>query len=398
MKIKKIIISLILCSLFSLESLLTVSADGFVPNAITAQSNAVSDNSIMNDVTSESAILVETNTKTVIADKNAYDKRPIAHLAKLMTVLITAEKIENGDISIDDKVTVSANANSKGSPQIWLDIGERISIDELLKAITVGNANDACTALGEKLGGSETKFIDMLNTRAKELGMNDTFFADVCGNDENTVSTAYDLSVLAAELLKHKCLTEYFSTWMCNVRSNAVELVSTNRLIRTYNGCNGLKSCGSQYSGECVIATAKRGNMSICCVMLGAETDDLKFSEAKSVMDYGFTSYSVYEPEINDDILQKIKIKNGEKLEASVKLDGLSAIVVPRGTSSQINCDFKREEMLEAPVKTGDKVGSVIFSNDGNEILRCNIVVDESVDKMGILYAFKKILFNLLYV
>ena len=398
MKIRKLIFICVMCVVLGVYSPFCALPDGVNQNIQSAQSDAISNNSIMDNISAESAILVETTTGTVIAEKNSHEIMPISHLAKLMTALITAEKLESGKLAIDDIVTVSSNANSKGAPQIWLDVGEKITVEELLKSITIGNANDACTALAEKIGGTEEKFVQLMNEKAKELGMINTKFENSTGTSENTVSTAYDLSVLASELLKYDSLTIYFTTWIDNVRHEAVELVSTNRLIRTYNGCNGLKSCASQAAGECIITTSNRGNMDICAVILNSKDNDGKFSDAKTVMDYGFTNFEIYEPEFGDEILENIKINNGEELEADVKLQGLSNILIPRGTYSQISCEFDRKESIDAPVKEGTKIGKVAFINGENEILTCDIVVDQTVKKIGIFFAVKRILLNMLCV
>ena len=398
MKFKKAILILFVCFVFQMCCTVPVFSDGDSDNVQAAQSNILSDNSIMENVSAEAAILVETTTGTVIAEKNSNEQRPISHLAKLMTVLITAEKLESGKLSLDDSVTVSSNANSKNAPQIWLDVGEKISVEELLKSITIGNANDACTALAEKIGGTEEKYVQLMNKKAKTLGMSNTKFVDCTGTSENTVSTAFDLSILASELLKYQDLTPYFTTWIDNVRNNSVELVSTNRLIRTFNGCNGLKSCSSKDAGECIISTANRGDMSVCVVLLGSSNDDVKFSEAKIVMDYCFTDYEIYEPELKDEILDKIKINNGEKLEIAVKLDNLSNVLIPSGTYKQIYCQFEREESIDAPVKMNEKVGKVSFYNGDSLILESDIVVSEKVDKIKMPFAIKRILLNLLYI
>ena len=396
-KIRIVIISVVyLC--ITLISPIYTNADGSDNPAEIAQSNSISNNEIFNNVSAKSGILFETTTQTVIAEKNSNEKRQIGHLAKLMTVLITEENIKNGKLKLTDKVTASANANSQNAPQIWLNAGEKITVDELLKAITIGNANDACVALAEKIGGNESKFLSIMNKKAKQLGMKNTYFADVGGNNENTVSTAYDLALLSRELLKHNDLTEYFTTWICSIRNKATELVSTNRLIRTYKDCIGLKSCASKLSGECLISTVKRNNMVICCVLISSESDDSKFSEAKSVMDYGFTTFEIYEPELSNEILKKIDLNNGEQLYANVKLNSLHNVLIPRGTYKQITCDFNREESVSAPVKKGQKIGTVTFKNDKEVILKSDIVIADDIRKIGVLFAFKKLLLNLLYM
>ena len=375
-----------------------VGADGGDNSAEIVQSNAISNNEIFKSVSSKAGILFETTTGTVIAEKSSNEKRPIGHLAKLMTVLLTQEQIKNGKLNLKDKVTASANANSQKAPQIWLNAGEKITVDELLKAITVGNANDACVALAEKIGGSETKFLSMMNDRAKLLRMKNTHFDDVCGNSEKTVSTAYDLALLSKELIKYSDLTSYFTTWICNIRNKATELVSINRHIRTYKGCLGLKSCASKIAGECLISVAKRGNMVLCSVLLDSQNDDSKFSDAKAVMDYGFTEYEIYEPEIDKEITEKIPVKNGEELNVDVKLKDLKPILIKRGISKQINCDFVKKESVQAPVAKGYKVGDVSFKIENKTIFKCDIVTKETVNKIGMAFAIKKILCNLLYI
>lgn len=398
MKLVKCGFIFIIISVVSAVSGLSVFADGMPENNASqaVQADVISDNSAMNDVSAKSAILVETSTGTIISEKNSRDKTSISHLAKLMTLLIIQEKIENGKLKLDDKVTVSANANSKGAPQIWLDVGETITVDELLKSITIGNANDACTALAEKIAGTEQDFVNLMNKKAKSLGMNDTNFTDCTGVDVKTVSTAYDLSLLTEELLKYEKLTPYLTTWMANVRNNAVELVSTNRLIRSYKGITGIKSCASKESGECLISSAKRGNMSVCAVVLGSSNDDSKFKEAKALMDYAFTSYEIYEPEIDEKALDKIKVVGGEQLNTKVKIDNLNNIVIPRGTYSQISCEFKRKESIKAPAKKNSKVGEIVFISGNEEILKCEIILPDEIRKNSFLFSLKRILLNLL--
>lgn len=384
------------CILITLIMPINALADGTAePQSQLAQADIISDNSVMNEVTARSAILIETSTGTVIAEKNSEEQISASHFAKLMTLLIAEEKINNGELDLQDKVTVSVNANSKGAPQVWLDVGETITVEELFKSITIGNANDGCTALAEKIGGTEEDFVALMNEKAKSLGMNNTDFNDCTGIGENTVSTAYDLSLLSAEILKYEDLIPYFTTWMTNIRNDAVELVSTNRLIRTYKGIIGLKSCASKASGECLITAAKRNNMTLCAVVLGSSNDDTKFSDAKALMDYAFTGYEIYEPEIDEKAVENIKVKGGEQLESEVKINNLTNIVIPRGTYSQITCEFKREEIIEAPAEKNCEVGEIVFQNGENEILKGKIVVKNEIKKNSFLFSFKRILLNL---
>lgn len=395
MNFKKSSIIVICCLVTWFNSISTL-ADGMpYINSQAVQAEIISDNSVMNDISAKSAILVEISTGTVIAEKNSTEKMSASHFAKLMTLLIAADKINADKLKLQDKVTVSANANSKGSPQIWLDIGEVITVDELLKSITIGNANDGCIALAEKIGGTEQDFVQLMNKKAESIGMHNTYFEDCTGISEKTVSTAYDLSLLSAEILKYNELIPYFTTWMDNVRNNGVELVSTNRLIRTYKGITGLKSCASKESGECVIATAKRGNMSLCSVILGSSNDNTKFSEAKNLMDFAFANYEIYEPEIDEKVLENVKVKGGEQLECEVKIINLTNIVIQKGSYSQITCQFDKKEIIEAPADENSAVGEIIFKIGENEILKGEIVVKDEIRRNSFLFSFKRILLNL---
>lgn len=387
---------IVICCLVTWFNSINALADGISNiNSQAVQAEIISDNSVMSEISAKSAILVEVSTGTVIAEKNSNEKMSASHFAKLMTLLIAAEKINANELKLEDQVTVSANANSKGSPQIWLDIGEIITVDELLKSITIGNANDGCTALAEKIGGTEQDFVQLMNEKADIIGMHNTYFADCTGISEKTVSTAYDLSLLSAEILKYNKLIPYLTTWMDNVRNNGVELVSTNRLIRTYKGITGLKSCASKESGECVIATAQRSNMSLCSVILNSSNDNTKFSDAKTLMDFAFANYEIYEPEIDEKILENVKVKGGERLECEVKISNLTNIVIQKGSYSQITCQFEKEEIIEAPAAENSTVGEIIFKNGESEILKGKIVVKDEIRKNSFLFSFKRILLNL---
>ncbi|MGN0622940.1 MAG: D-alanyl-D-alanine carboxypeptidase family protein [Oscillospiraceae bacterium] len=356
----------------------------------------VSETDLLDGITAQSAIVMESTTGTVLSEKNADEQRSISHLAKLMTLLIAAEKIDSGELSLDETVTVSAHANSMTGTQIWLEVGEKISVEELIKSITIGNANDGCVALAEKISGSEEEFVKLMNDKAKLLDMANTHFADSTGTDKETVSNARDLAVLANEIIKRDNFTHYFTTWIDNVRNQAVELVSTNRLIRTYKGITGLKSCSSADCGECLIATAKRNDMSVCVVLLGSVSDDDKFSEAKKLLDGAFSSYEIYTPEIDEEVFEKIKVTGGEKLEADVEVRGLEPIVIKKGTYPSVTCDFSKEESLSAPVSQGQNVGEIVYKLDDNVILKGDIVCKSKINKIGFSFALKKVLLNLL--
>jgi D-alanyl-D-alanine carboxypeptidase (penicillin-binding protein 5/6) len=348
-------------------------------------------------IEARSIYVCETNTGKVLCEQNSQEKMPMGHMAKLMTALIAAEELESGKLELTDEIVVSANANSKQGTQIWLDVGEKISVEELLKSITIGNANDACTALAEKMSGSEEAFVERMNKRAKRLNMKNTYFADSCGIDESTVSTAEDIAILSSNVVKHDNLSGYFLTWMDNVRCKVTELVNTNRLIRTYKGIKGLKSCSVNDVGECISACAKRDNLSICAVILGCKTQDDKFTYARNLLDTCFDKFRIYSPEIDEKLLENIKVIGGEKLEVGVKPKNLIDVVVPTGMQSQIEAVCDLPEAVEAPIKKDDVLAEIKYMNGDEDVLVAYIVADEDVKKMDFKCAVKKSLLNLLH-
>ncbi len=361
---------------------------------VSAETQSAED--LMSGITCDCAAVTESTTGTFLGGKKADEKRSVSHLAKLMTILIAAEKTASGEISPTDTVSVSAHANSMGGSQIWLDSGEKISVEELFRSITIGNANDACVALAEKIGGSEEGFVAMMNSRAKSLGMKNTHFADCTGISEKTVSTARDLCLLAAELVGHEELREYFTTWMDSVRDGKAELVSTNRLIRTYKGVTGLKSCASDMSGECLAASAKRGDMSVCVVILGAKDQDSKFADAKKLMDTAFSSFGIYVPQPDKKAYADVKVSGGESGSVPVEIKGADPVVLPSGELSSVVCEYRRAESLDAPVKKGDKVGEIVFKTPEKTVITGEIAAARQVDRITLGFAFKKVLLNLL--
>ncbi|MGN0632352.1 MAG: D-alanyl-D-alanine carboxypeptidase family protein [Oscillospiraceae bacterium] len=348
------------------------------------------------DINAASVYVCETESGTVLYEKNSAEQLPMGHMAKLMTVLITAEELEKGSVSLDEIVTVSANANSKQGTQIWLDAGEKISVEELLKSITIGNANDACTALAEHLSGTENGHIKRLNKRAKRLGMNDTYFADCCGTDKDTVSTAHDIAILSSKIAKYDNLTGYLTTWIDNVRCEAIELVSTNRMIRTYKGVKGTKSCNIAEVGESLSVTVKRRNFSICCVVFGCKDADSKFYYASKLLDGCFEKYRIFTPEIDKKYLKKIDIVNGRKLKLSVKPENFTSPVLKAEQLYDISQTFEIAENVNAPVQKGDELGKIVYTSGGEEVLVVRILAAETVEKMDFAFAFRMCLDNLL--
>ncbi len=390
--------------LLSLSAVMLISfafsafADGSDPDFEAYQAYSSTNGEILNGISAESAVVIETESRTVLAELNPDSVQSISHLAKLMTVLIAADKIDRGELSLEDTVITSAHANSMGGTQIWLNVGEEITVDELIKSVTVGNANDACVALGEKIAGSEEEFVFLMNERAAQLGMNNTVYADCTGMSEKTVSTAGDLALLSCEILKYDFLTPYFTTWIDYVRNQQTELVSTNRMIRTYKGVTGLKSCASAESGECLMVSAQRGDMSVCAVVLGSTSDEQKFADGKKALDGAFTAFEIYTPEIPDEVFEAVKVNGGEKMTAEVTVLNADPVIIPKGAYPSIECEFTKAESIDAPVDENQQLGTVTFTLNGENILEGRIVAKDKVKKIGFAFALKKVLLNLLHI
>lgn len=343
-------------------------------------------------------IAVECSTGQVLMEKNSAQVCEISHLAKLMLVLLAAEKIESGELSLTDTVTVSAKANSMPAPQIWLDKNEKISVEELIKAITIGNANDAAVALAEHIFGSTDETVNEMNCKAKSLDMDSTTYADVCGLDDRTLSNASDTAKLAVQLVKCDILTHYFTSWIDNVRGGKAELVNLNRLVRTYKGITGMKACSSSVAGECSVVTAKRGDMEIAVVVLGcperSQCDDI----AKKLLDMCFDVYSLYTPEISEEMLEKIPVLLGEKSKVKVGFGNLPAVVVPKGSSESIDIRFEKEKELSSPVSKGQVCGKLVCRYGDEVIYSADLVAKSGVKRKNLSFCIEKLLFYLLKI
>ena len=332
---------------------------------------------------SKSVILMEASTGKVLLEDNADSPLPPASVTKIMTLLIVMEAIENGKISFDDKVTVSNNAASMGGSQVYLEPGEEMSVDEMIKCVVVSSANDAAVALAEYVAGSEELFVEQMNKRAAELGMNNTHFENTNGLDDtvsNHVTSARDIAIMSRELIRHPKILEYSSIWMDTIRDGAFTLTNTNRLIRFYSGANGLKTGSTSKAGFCISATALRDNMQLIAVVMGAPNRDTRNEIAKKLLDYGFASYSVASFEPRE--LEPIRLLGG--LTDTVKIGyGEFSAIVGKGKASAVEKKITIPENLTAPVREGDVVGEVEYLLDGEVIGKADITALESADKIS---------------
>jgi D-alanyl-D-alanine carboxypeptidase (penicillin-binding protein 5/6) len=341
----------------------------------------------------KSAILIEANTRTVLYEKDADMALPPASVTKVMTMLLVMEAIDSGKISPEDTVTVSAYASKMGGSQVYLEEGEQMSVHELLKCVVVASANDACVALAEHIAGSEEAFVSMMNARARELKMEHTNFENTNGLDDDTknhVISARDIATMSAELIiNHPKILEYSSIWMDSIRGGAFGLTNTNRLIRFYNGANGLKTGSTSKAGFCISATAERDGVSLICVIMGAETRDVRNALATRLLDYGFANYGVYKHE--PEALDSLAVKCGTKNSVSVRYDAFE-ITLPKTDISKVKYTVTLPEYVTAPLKKGDAVGEVTFTLDGREIGKSPIYADEEISKISFMELWLRIL------
>ena len=343
-----------------------------------------------------SYILVEASSGKVLVEHNAKERMSPASITKIMTLLLVMEALEDGKITLEDNVTCSEHANSMGGTQIWLKVGETMSVHELLKAVVVSSANDATVALAEHVAGSEEGFTKLMNDRAKQLGMNDTTFTNATGfDDENHKTTAYDISLMSRELLKHQKIFEYTSIWMDSLRGGETQLVNTNKLIRFYKGANGLKTGTTVGAGYCLAATALRDGMQLIAVNLGSSTTDDRFFSARKLLDYGFANYEVTKPEISLEELTPVKVAHGTKREVSCEVANDNTMLLQKGQKSQIVQEVILEELVEAPIDEGQQIGKIVMKLDGEIVGECPVTAAEAVEKMTILKSLELFLKNL---
>ncbi len=355
---------------------------------------AISENTPKPDLALEckSAILMEAGTGQVLYEQNADEALPPASVTKVMTLLLVMEAIESGKISLDDTVRTSAHAAGMGGSQIYLKEGEEMSVEDMVKSVVIASANDAACALAEHISGSEEAFVREMNRRAAELGMKNTCFENTNGLDDtakNHLTSARDIAIMSRELIKHKKILEYSSIWMDTVRNGMFGLTNTNRLVRFYRGCTGLKTGSTDKAGFCVSATAERDGVSLICVIMGAETGDKRNVMASRLLDYGFANYGVYEyvPEqIND-----VKVTGGVTDSVKVEAEGFSAIL-PKEKTAKVEYRIELPESVAAPLKAGDKVGEIVFTCEGEEIGRAGVIATQDISKIGFFELWCRIL------
>lgn len=333
----------------------------------------------------KSAILMEESTGNILYENNPDERLPIASVTKVMTMLLIMEAVDSGKINLDDMVTVSENAMSYGGSTMFLETGEQLTVNDMLKGIAVASANDGCVAMAEHLAGSESAFVDVMNEKAKELGMENTHFMNTNGLDEDDhYSSARDVAIMSRELMKHETIFNYTSIWMDTLRGGKFQLANTNKLIRFYDGANGLKTGSTSKALCCLSAAAKRNDMQLIAVVLGAPTSAERFASAKSLLDYGFANYAVNTQITAGDEVQKIAVEKGVDKEVGVVAGDSCSTLVKKGQEDNITKEIKIDETITAPIEAGQKIGTMTISRDGEVIADIDLNASSAVEKKGI--------------
>lgn len=338
------------------------------------------------------AYLCEASTGKVLYSKDEFKAASIASVTKVMTLLLVCEALDAGRFSLSDQVRVSANAASMGGSQVFLEEGERITVEDLIKSAVIASGNDASVALAELCAGSEAAFVKAMNRRATELGLKNSIFENTTGLDDTTTnhySCAADIATISRELIKHSIILEYSSIWQDSIRNGEFTLTNTNRLVRYYDGCNGLKTGSTDKAGYCVSATAKRGNMQLIAVILGARTRDERNAAARELLDYGFANFSLYEK--IEEYIENIKITKGSIDNAQLYSSSFRT-VIDKAKQGSVELEYDIPETLIAPIKAGDPVGNVIYKIDGEQIGSSKIYIKEDVEKIAFTDLFVRII------
>lgn len=352
----------------------------------------------LGEVKAKAAVLT-TEDGQVLYEQNADESLPPASVTKIMTMLLTMEAIDRGQISLDDMVTASAHAAEMGGSQIYLKEGEQMTLNDMLKSIAVASANDAAVAVAECLGGSEEAFVSMMNERAKELGCTGTTFVNPNGLDtdgEQTLTTARDLSKISSELMKHNDIFNYTSIWMDSIRAGSFTLANTNKMLRIYDGMIGLKTGYTSTAGYCISAVADRDGMRLIAVVMGEPDKESRNSDVSAMLNYGFANYAMADILEEGQQLDSVFVPLGLTDRVDAILADDSPVLMEKSKAESLTREISLAEQAEAPVQAGDKLGEIILCSDGKEIARRDIIAAETVERKSISAIYRDLLDYLL--
>lgn len=346
------------------------------------------------DVPCRAALLIDQDTGTVLYEKQPDTPMPIASITKVMTLLLTFEALESGKIHLEDHVPVSEHSYSMGGSQIWLEPGEEFTLDEMIKAICVSSANDAAVAVAEFVGGSEGAFVEMMNQKAAQLGLNNTHFVNACGLDaEGHLSTARDVALLSREMLTHHPqVTHYTTIWTDTLRGGQTHLLNTNKLLKRYQGITGLKTGTTSGAGVCITASATRDDLSLIAVVLGSPSAKERFDAAITLLDYGFANFESGALQLPPQAPKALPVSRGSEEETALQYQLPERILLKKGEASGLAVTTSLPDTLDAPVKAGQQVGTVTVQSQGRELGVYPVLAANDVPCMSVGLAMKKLL------
>ena len=383
-----LIVGLIVCvpiNVFAIQEDAYVWSQSVETNAEVKETSKEETNNLK--LESGAAILIDQSTGQVLYEYNCHEQLRPASVTKVMTILLIMEALDSGQITLDTKIPCSENAAAMGGSQIWLDVREELTVNEMLKAICVVSANDCTVAMAEYLAGSQESFVDKMNAKAQELGMKDTTFKNCHGIDEDGhVTSAYDISLMSRELLtKHPTITNYTTIWMDSLRDGKSGLVNTNKLIRNYSGATGLKTGSTSLALYNLSASATRDGLSLIAVIMKAPTSTVRFSEAQKLLDYGFSNYSYKELAKKGETVQSVFVEKGIETIVQAVYERDAGKLIKKGQGNKIEQSVEMNDNIMAPIYQGDVIGKVIFSESGNTIETVNLVADKDIAKIRIM-------------
>lgn len=362
----KNIISFMLCALLIVPFTAAVSAESKV------------------DISAPSAVLIEAESRKVLSENNSHEKRACASVTKVMTLLLAMEALDSGKLKLTDTLTASAHAASMGGSDIWLEEGEKMSVDDLIKATAVASANDAAVVLAEALCGSEKTFVAEMNKKAKALGMDHTVFKNCNGLDEKGhLTCAYDVALMSAELIKHKKIFDYTSIWIDELRGGKTQIVNTNKLLKHYKGITGLKTGTTDEAGCCMSASAERDGLSLIAVVLGCDNGTKRFADCAAMLDYGFAEYTVKKLTLPKNAEKPVEVKGGMKDTIYPRCENPGTMIVKRTAGEKLLTECKIKKDIIAPVKAGDTIGEVNYYSGKELLKKCKITSKNTIEKMS---------------
>lgn len=348
----------------------------------------------------KSAIMLEASTGKIIYEKNSEEKLPMASMTKMMTLLLIMENIEDGNLKWDEMITASEHAASMGGSQIFLEVGEQMSVEDMVKGICIGSGNDAAVAMAERIGGTEENFVKMMNEKASKLGLKNTHFENSCGLDsDNHYSSAHDMAIIAKELVRHEKILEYTGTYEDYLRKNTDNsfwLVNTNKLVRYYQGVDGLKTGYTSTAGYCITTTAKRNNMRLITVVMGEPSSSIRNSETTAMLDYGFNTYQIDIILSKDTVLSKEKVTLGkqEYVEIVPKED-INILNTKTGTKRNVTYEVQLDN-IKAPIKADDSVGKINIIENNQTIMTIDATVKTTVEKASLFTSYYRDLVDMM--